>query len=387
MRGDVADTITLVESEVSTTLKVVRLAKLGARKLSRAHLSLARRPVVRSEAAGALEQLRAALSQQLAAEVTVNARLVESVVKPAGGLAKTSAFALLELAPLGAKALLEVDLPLLGALLDRLSGNAGRAVPVGRLTRIEEAAFGYLCLTAIAAARAHGAFAERWGPRLLSIHRERHEVFDRVDGQKPHIAVDVSVSVGAASGLARLLVPAQAVAMAIEAAAVEPTGELAPEVLAAEVPARALMGRTTLTMADLRQLATGDVVLFDDLAESETGLHGPGRLVSRTFELVGAFGPDGFQLTRAETRALPQESTMKPPHPDSEQLPVEVEIELTRVKLPISELASLRPGAVLPLHMNATQPVLLRVGDRAVAKAELVEIEGEVGARIICLLP
>jgi len=31
--------------------------------------------------------------------------------------------------------------------------------------------------------------------------------------------------------------------------------------------------------------------------------------------------------------------------------------------------------------------VLLRVGDRAVARAELVDVEGQVGARILEVLP
>lgn len=68
-------------------------------------------------------------------------------------------------------------------------------------------------------------------------------------------------------------------------------------------------------------------------------------------------------------------------------LPVDVEIELTRMTMSLSELAALKPGALLPLRVSASEPVLLRVGDRAVARAELVDIEGEVGARILCLLP
>ncbi len=68
-------------------------------------------------------------------------------------------------------------------------------------------------------------------------------------------------------------------------------------------------------------------------------------------------------------------------------LPVDVEIELTRLTMSLSELAGLKAGALLPLRINASEPVLLRVGDRAVARAELVDIEGEVGARILCLLP
>jgi len=78
-----------------------------------------------------------------------------------------------------------------------------------------------------------------------------------------------------------------------------------------------------------------------------------------------------------------------PPSPDRTvtALPFEVEVELTRVRLTFAELSSLRPGAILPLRINATEPVLLRVGDRVVARAELVEIENELGARILSFVP
>jgi len=68
-------------------------------------------------------------------------------------------------------------------------------------------------------------------------------------------------------------------------------------------------------------------------------------------------------------------------------LPVELEIELGRLSLTVAELAGLRAGALLPLRISASEPVLLKVGARAVARAELVDIEGEVGARILELLP
>lgn len=66
-------------------------------------------------------------------------------------------------------------------------------------------------------------------------------------------------------------------------------------------------------------------------------------------------------------------------------LPVDVEIELARIRVPLSQLAVLRPGGVLPLHINAAQTVTIRIGDKAVARAELVEIEGEIGARVLSL--
>ena len=65
---------------------------------------------------------------------------------------------------------------------------------------------------------------------------------------------------------------------------------------------------------------------------------------------------------------------------------VELEIELTRLRIALHQLGVLAAGTVIPLHINAAQPVTLRIGDKAVAKAELVDIEGEVGARILALL-
>lgn len=65
---------------------------------------------------------------------------------------------------------------------------------------------------------------------------------------------------------------------------------------------------------------------------------------------------------------------------------VDVEIELTTVQLPIRQLGTIAPGAVLPLHINAAQTVTLRIDGRRVALAELVEVEGEIGARITAML-
>lgn len=65
---------------------------------------------------------------------------------------------------------------------------------------------------------------------------------------------------------------------------------------------------------------------------------------------------------------------------------VNVEIELTSIQIPIRQLGSIAPGSVLPLHINAAQQVTLRVDGRRVALAELVEVEGEIGARITAML-
>jgi type III secretion system YscQ/HrcQ family protein len=67
------------------------------------------------------------------------------------------------------------------------------------------------------------------------------------------------------------------------------------------------------------------------------------------------------------------------------QLPVMLEVELARVEVPLAELARLEPGAVLPLAIDRRGLVTLRAGERALARGELVDVEGAVGVRIVSL--
>ncbi len=375
----------------SATARVERLKRTSARQLTRAHLALAARPQVAEQANRALEAMRAALAAQLGCAVAFRARTLESAVSPVGSLARSSGFALVDLSSLGVKAVLEVELPFLCALLERFSGGPGKAVAACRLTRIEEAAFGYLCLTALAASRGDEAFHRRFGARLLSLHLERNEILERVDCRARHVAFEVTATFGEATGLMRLLVPAQALQRGIEDVPPQESSTLEPEVLAAGIVARAFAGGASLDSADLDRLSPGDVVMFDGLKLQDGRLTGPGRLAAATFDLHGQFGDGGFELSRAENRAYPQELTMTQPLASSpaslSPLSVDLEVELTRIRLPLAELAKLKPGAVIPLHINASESVVLRVGDRGVARAELVEIEGEVGARILTLVP
>jgi len=216
----------------------------------------------------------------------------------------------------------------------------------------------------------------------------RTEALARLDARQRHVGVELKVTVGQTTSGGRLVLPAVVLEGALKELPVEHDAELAPEVLAARLKAHCFVGSASLSHAALESLGVGDVLLFEGLRREGTRLFGPGRLVLRGFELAGDFTPEGFSLNRAHGRALLQESDMTVVNERSEgmpPLPVEVEIELTRLLLPISELAGLKPGALLPLRINASEPVLLRVGDRVVARAELVDIEGEVGARILTL--
>ena len=63
-------------------------------------------------------------------------------------------------------------------------------------------------------------------------------------------------------------------------------------------------------------------------------------------------------------------------------IPVEVVVELGRKTMLIREVAALKPGEVIHLEQPVDAPLDVRVGDKLLARGELVMVEGKVGLRI-----
>ena len=357
-----------------------RLRLTPLRKLTRAHLAIARRAEVRSEGAQAMSAVAEHLSTQLGVPVTLEAQLTDATLRPLSHLAKRAAFALLELNGDGL-AVLELDPILVGTILRHAAGAAVAAAPL-RLTRIEEAALGWLVLSCLSATLQLAQVRARYRPRLVSLHLDRSEVLERIDPRRKHLAVLLTACVHDARGMARLLVPSTWLQTVLEATPPSPPRPLHPSVAGASLEASCIVGSMMLAPRDASALGRGDVLVFPLVTAEGSRLSGPGRLLTSSFELRGTFSAAGFTLTRAMER-LPQETVMSSADPT---VPIEVEIELTRLRVPLDQLGALQVGAVMPLHISAAQSVVLRVGDRAVARAELVEVEGEIGARILSML-
>jgi flagellar motor switch/type III secretory pathway protein FliN len=64
------------------------------------------------------------------------------------------------------------------------------------------------------------------------------------------------------------------------------------------------------------------------------------------------------------------------------EAPVVVRVELGSVSLTAREVAGMQPGDVIETGKALGEPVVLRVAGRAVARGDLVEVEGEIGVRI-----
>lgn len=170
----------------------------------------------------------------------------------------------------------------------------------------------------------------------------------------------------------------------------------------AQVRLRMEVGRTRIDRRELARLGPRDVVLFDEFGPRPP-LGGPlwlrlgrggfrGHLDGNGLTLL-----DGFTLALGGSpMSLPLEEPFDPAPrvlasttTDAQvsgllgELPVELICELGRVTMSGRELLELRPGAVIPVGRPLAGPVDLTVGGRIVARGELVDVEGEIGVRII----
>ena len=299
-----------------------------------------------SEAASAAAR---SLSALLGREIRIECRATPSAPRVRAPVARLA----LDLPALPAQAALEVEPALVVRLVDVLAGGSGACDGATALTPVEAAALELFALVALDGACSVELVEETLAPRLSR---------GSSDVAAP-LAIELTVLAGQVTGRARLLVPLAAV----RALRGPPTPD---------APARALpiagslrSGTATLLPGELDALAPGDVVVVDPPPDGLEDLVAAGGLRARgRREDDGTFRVEEIVMTERHA-----------------QLPVTLEVELARVEIPLAELSRLEPGAAIPLPIDRRGLVTLRSGERAVARGELVELDGAVGVRILSI--
>jgi type III secretion system YscQ/HrcQ family protein len=151
---------------------------------------------------------------------------------------------------------------------------------------------------------------------------------------------------------------------------------------------------TTATVAEVGALRHGDVFLPGSwsLSRSTGGFEGAVFLSPPPYEvgIRARLGDGGRVVLGGELEPLlAAEADMAETDEKGALLtamgdvPVVVRVEIGEACMPAREWASLGRGDVVALGCRVGEHVLLRVGGMAVARGELVEIDGEVGVRIV----
>ncbi|MCE9579226.1 MAG: FliM/FliN family flagellar motor C-terminal domain-containing protein, partial [Deltaproteobacteria bacterium] len=128
------------------------------------------------------------------------------------------------------------------------------------------------------------------------------------------------------------------------------------------------IGRLAATRAELRALAVRDVVVVDG---------GGAILVGRGAVPVAlAIGAARVTVRGAYARGQMDETL-------GDDMTIEVAAVAGAVELSLRRALELTPGEVLGLGRPLGGPIELRVGSRVIARGELVDVDGELGVRIV----
>jgi type III secretion system YscQ/HrcQ family protein len=147
---------------------------------------------------------------------------------------------------------------------------------------------------------------------------------------------------------------------------------------------------TTARAADLASLRRGDAWVPGAWTFDPRSRTGPVWLVASGGEraVAASLVEGGRVVLRGEPGQIPwspTEDTMTQ-QPTAEALgdaPVVVRVEVGSAQMPAREWAELRAGDVVKLGRGVGEPVVLRAGGVEVARGELVQIDGELGVRIV----
>jgi hypothetical protein len=131
-----------------------------------------------------------------------------------------------------------------------------------------------------------------------------------------------------------------------------------------------VVGRCLLSAGAIARLAVRDVVTVErDLSL----VIGAGA--------VGLTAAQGAVEARVVTGYVP--APMSQPLAETAQLELTVQLGTTRLSL--RELGDLSPGAIVPLGRPLAGPFEVRAAGRLIGRGELVDVDGELGVRIVSL--
>lgn len=218
-------------------------------------------------------------------------------------LPQSAVMAVVGLAPLARRAILEIDTPLAMLAIERLLGGQSETMPEPRpLSDTEQGVLEYLLLQVMAHIHRLCGKDARVHFRFERFAFHQHEVRDLAEAGDGVAVLIFRAEVGRHSGFVRLALPDPFVEEAM--LDIEAPDEIRPAERAwrqrqlervgfIKVPLWAEAGRTVLTPQELAGLEEGDVVLFDEANVSASGGGLSGKVVLRLGTgLHGGFAAD-----------------------------------------------------------------------------------------------
>ncbi len=291
-------------------------------------------------------------------------------------------------------------------LVDRILGGDGLSeTPMGPIEETECGVLLFLGARLLATAQSHY--------RLATVLTTREALREAI-GDDGAMLWSAHVQVGDQGGQVRVWFPKDHLcALALGAHSAQHLARL-------QLEFSACAGVAQLAQNELRELSAGDVVTLDESWWSKEREHSRIRVravgatrttwwctlnaseseirverVDTSHEISSLTGRRDSQTARkpgeredAQPRPHIKEGAMDD-HSESKTLlrvddaPIDLAVEVARFKLSLAEVSDLRPGEVLATGRHIGERVTLRAGGQAIATGELVNVEGEIGVRLV----
>lgn len=291
--------------------------------------------------------------------------------------------ALIEL-PSSAPIAIEIEPRFAMIIIDRVLGGTGENLPPhpGVLTDVERGILAYAIARALTnttpgSMRLAGIVTS---PAALAM----------VLGEEGLVCWPAQVQIGSDTGLLRAWIPERALSEASFAS----VGPLAGWLPSISLPVWVEAGRASLPASEVSTLDLGDIVVLDEASTRDVVVRARGgpawrctiesdRWVVRTYEPGRPMNP----VKRERWMSMSDEGRDHAAQvlQSMGDAPIELVVELARFEMPLGELAALRPGEVLSTGRAIGERVILRAGERLIAQGELVDVEGEIGVRLLSL--
>lgn len=348
--------------------------------ITAAELAMRKHPELATDAAEFLRELGAMWSQEFGAEVKMRCASLTTW----NSESPVTAWAEFECAEHG-RARLEIDAALVAAILELVAGSPGMR-PLVRLTKVEEAALAVLILSALSVFRRSPLLEGQFAPRLVGIG------FGHCQIAFSGLACTATIQVGECRGTARAVLPQTWLMARLTLLPAARRGELAPTVRAVEVDGAPCVQVAQVSSGEASVLGAGDVIFMTSAmhlfraAPSDAG-PSTGRLLFEWFQLNGTIAAFGRRSERGEIGFEVTGSQGGPmPVPVDAVMPLTVEVELAKVAVSLGTLSDLKLGTVLPLPLPIPALLGVRIAGSLFARGEIVEVDGELGVRLVELL-
>lgn len=358
----------------------------------------------------------------------------------------TTFLAVLTPAPNKTRGLLEVELGLAHHAIDMLLGGSGDAVALRPLTDLEEGVMTYLIIETL---KALSPSLDPALPKLRieGVVRGFEDIRGLIPDHENLTVVQFKAVFGGHAGYVRLVIPEDVLSTAnpptdagVRRARRRSDAEAHLSRLRnVKTWVRAEIGTVEISATDLAQISERDVVLVDALScrpdQGEGGTAklkvGSGRAGHLDAEIVVEDGQYKARVTGINLGGPPppgagEDDPEEPPAeaaegegggeapPDQESdesttpgavrgrndvedaesaggadlmndIPLQIAVELARVSTTAEEIVALKVGHVFDLNRVAGEPLDLSVNGKVVARGELVEVDGNLGVRILSL--